>query len=105
MGKRVGTIGIPNDLENSNGFRGCKMELVNDGDMNTAILDVVHRDSIDHIHATVPNVKSTLIISVYTDESGEARTSAELKGSIFELVGALQFWLAYQLSNSKDEND
>ena len=73
------------------------MDIVNDGDLNTSVLDVAMESALEHIHSTVSGVRSSIILTVYLGEDGEARCSAEIKGSAFEITGALQFWIAHQL--------
>lgn len=69
------------------------MELPEEIDPITAVLDVVQHSAIDHIKESVDTHLATLTLTVYVNADGEPSCSATTDGNIFTIVGATEMWL------------
>ena len=69
------------------------MELPEEVDNNTAILDVAQNSALDHIRDCGPQILGQLVLTVYLNEAGEPSCSTSIDGNIFSVVGATEMWL------------
>ena len=69
------------------------MEMPEDKDEITALLDVAQNSALDHIHDTCETAEATVIITVYKNAEGDFSASSCVKGNIFSLIGATSMWL------------
>lgn len=69
------------------------MELPEEVDNATAILDIAQNSALDHIKGCGPKILGTLILTVYEDDSKKPSASSSADGNIFAIIGATEMWL------------
>lgn len=72
------------------------MELPEEVDNATAILDIAQNSTLDHIKECGPKILGTLILTVYENDTGEPSASSSVDGNIFAIIGATEMWLLHE---------
>lgn len=69
------------------------MEMPENCDNATAILDVAQNSALDHIKECGPKILGTLILTVYENDKGEPSATSSTDGNAFAIIGATEMWL------------
>lgn len=69
------------------------MEMPENCDNATAILDVAQNSALGHIKECGPKILGTLIITVYENDEGEPSATSSVDGNAFAIIGATEMWL------------
>ena len=69
------------------------MEMPENCDNATAILDVAQNSALYHIKECGPKILGTLILTVCENDEGEPSVTSSMCGNVFAIIGATEMWL------------